>query len=353
MARRFLPLILLVLVLALFGASHAAAQSADLAPCERLATQARGLPDFAWVKGFKALAPQLALADRDAKLTPFEARLAGLASVKQALADEDGGYTVYVRQLAPNLFVASDSQGTLECETFVFLKTGPNGAATIVPGPPAFSERCWTDSGTAGRVFGQPAFVETSDFTDPAGDEQHLEITPWTGDGWGLPCQLTLTYRVSFAVTERFCGDGDVCTAATPFAADVAAAHGKAPTDQLFSYGPPLTHAQTDLLAKVGGGKPDEVATPVFPTFGEKAKTAFPGYSYNDVDLFPLKLKGVTYVAAIGYGGVGWRTIGDSLLAIYRVDGDQLKPLAGFVVVKSVTGLASATVDRPKPDSGH
>ena len=352
MARRFLPLILLALVL--MGALQAVALSPrDLAPCERLASQARGLPDTAWVKGYRALALRLSLPDRDAKPTAFETQLAGLASVKRALADEDGGYPVYVQQLAPNLFIASDSQGTLDCETFVFLKTGTGGAATIVEGPPAFSDRCWTDSGTAGRVFGQPAFVETSDFTDPAGDEQHLEITPWTGEGWGSSCQLTLTYRISFAVTERFCGDGEVCTAAAPFAADIAAAHGKAPPDQPFSYGPPLTQVQTDLLAKVGGGKPDEIGTPVFPTFGQKAKTAFPGYSSNDVDLFPLQLKGVSYVAAIGFGGVGWREIGDSLLAIYQADGDQLKPLAGFVISKSVTGLAAATVDRPKPDEGH
>lgn len=306
-----------------------------------------------WVKGFKALSPQLTLADRDAKLSLFEARLAALASVRKALADEDGGYTVYVEPLAPDLYVASDIQGTLDCETFVFLKIGPNGAAIIVPAPSAFSDQCWTDAGQAGRAFGQGAFVEASDFTDPAANEQHLEITPWTGDGRGPSCRLTLTYKIDFAVTERFCGDGDICAAATPFAANIAAAHGKARPDAPFRYGPtPPSAADLALLAAVGGDKPDEFATPPFPTFGEKAKTAFDSFSYNYLALFPLKLMGVTYVAAIGYGGVGWRMIGGSLLAIYSVDGDQLKPLAGFVVVKSVTGLASAVVDRPKPYTG-
>ena len=335
------------------GAPCATAGTADLAPCERLAARAQSLPDAAWVKGFQALSPQLTLAGRDAKHTPLEARLAAMPSVRKALADEDGGYKIYVEQLATGLYVASDIQGTLDCETFVFLKTAPNGAATIVPGPPAFSDQCWTDSGAAGRVFGQPAFVETSDFPDPAGDQRRLEITPWTGAGWGPSCRLTLNYKIDFAVTERFCGDGDVCMAATPFAANIAAAHGKAASDAPFFYGPPPTQAALDLLAKVGGAKPDEVATPVFPTFGEKAKTAFDSFSYNGVDLFPLRLKDVTYIAAIGFGGVGWREIGDSLLAIYSVDGDRLKPLAGFVIAKSVTGLASATVDRPKPDPGR
>ena len=91
------------------------------------------------------------------------------------------------------------------------------------------------------------------------------------------------------------------------------------------------------------------MTTPPFSTFGAKAKTAFDSFSYNDVDLFPLQLAGGRYVAAVGYGGVGWRMIGDTLVAVYSVDDDKLKPLAGFVVVKSVTGLASADVDRPAP----
>lgn len=343
-----------VLIAASPSASLAATRStdADLAPCQHLGAVARSLPAVVWSAGFKALAPQLVLADPNAKLTAQEQRLAALPAVKTALADEDGGYQIFVQQIAPNLFVASDTQGTLECQSFVFLKLGRSGAASIAPEPPSFSERCWTDSGAAGRVFGQPAFVETSDFDDPAADEQHLEITPWTGGGWGLPCRLTLHYRIAFTLTERFCGDRDVCAAAAPLATRIARAHGTAKPDTPFAYGPEPSEADMALLARFTG-QPQAFAAPEFPTFGAKAKTAFDAYSYNDVDLFPLKLSRTTYVAAIGYGGVGWREIGDSLLAIYAPDGESLKPLAGFVVVKSVTGLASAKVDRPKPDTGR
>jgi hypothetical protein len=328
-----------------------AAPDAVLAPCQQLATVAGGLPQQVWRDGFRALGPHLTLAKWDDKLTPLEARLAALPAVKTALADEDGGYKVYVQPLAPGLFVASDTQGTLECQSFVFLQVGPGGDAKIVPDPPAFTDRCWTDAGQAGRAFGRPAFVETSDFTDPAGNTQRVAVTPWTGAGWGPSCQLTLTYRVSFELSERFCDDADVCAAAAPLAADIAAAHGKASPDAPFGYGPSPSAGDLALLDRVGGAKPDEMTTPLFPTFGAKAKTAFDGYSYNGVALFPLRLKGAAYIAAIGYGGVGWREIGDSLLAVYALDGDRLKPLAGFVIVKSVTGLASADVDRPTPAS--
>jgi hypothetical protein len=329
----------------------AGAPDAGLAPCLRLAQAARDLAPAVWKDGFGALKPQLTLAKWEDKLSPLEARLAALPAVKTALADEDGGYKISVQLLAPGLFVASDTQGTLDCQSFVFLKVGPGGDAKIVTSPPAFTDLCWTDGGQAGRVFDQPAFIETSDFADPAADKQAIAITPWTGDAWGAPCRLTLTYRIKFALTERFCGDAAVCAAVAPLAADIAEAHGKSSADAPFAYGPAPNADDLALLQRVGGAKPDEMSTPPFSTFGAKAKTAFDTYSYNDVDLFPLRLAGARYIAAVGYGGVGWRMIGDTLVAVYAVDDGRLKPLAGFVVAKSVTGLASAAVDRPAPAS--
>jgi len=339
----------LAMILAALDGSCVASAASEDAPCQRLAALARGLPPSAWRDGFKALAPSLSLAGWNGKPSALEARLAALPSVKQALADADGGYKIFVQAVAPGLFLASDTQGTLDCQSFVFLTVSPSGDAKIVPGPPEYTDQCWTDGGQAGRVFGQPAFVETSQFANPAGDTEQLALTPWTGGGWGKPCRVTLTYRIAFTLTERFCGDAGVCAAAAPLAARIAAAHAKAPADAPFNFGPPPSAEERALVDRVGGANPDEVGTPPFSTFGAKAKTAFDTYSYNDVDLFPLRLGGVTYIAAIGYGGVGWRMIGDSLLAVYSAGGDQLKPLAGFVVVKSVTGLASAVVDRPAP----
>jgi len=175
---------LIALSLAALDVSRAlAASDGGLAACERLATAARGLPHEVWSDGFGALKAQLTLAKWEDRLSPLEARLAALPAVKTALADEDGGYKIFVQPLAPSLFVASDTQGTLDCQSFVFLKVAPGGDAKVVPGPPAFTDQCWTDAGQAGQVFGQPAFIETSDFADPAADKQAVAITPWTGDG--------------------------------------------------------------------------------------------------------------------------------------------------------------------------
>jgi len=102
--------------------SRAAAETdAGLAPCQRLADVARSLAPDAWRDGFEALRPQLTLAKWDDALSPLEARLAALPAVKTALADEDGGYKIFVPPLAPGLFVASDTRGTLDYQSFAFL----------------------------------------------------------------------------------------------------------------------------------------------------------------------------------------------------------------------------------------
>ena len=53
--------VLIALGLTTLGAAHAAAApDTGLAPCQRLATAARGLAQDAWNGGFGALKPQLA-----------------------------------------------------------------------------------------------------------------------------------------------------------------------------------------------------------------------------------------------------------------------------------------------------
>jgi hypothetical protein len=343
--------------LALGASAHAAGGAFDesdpLAPCQQLAAEARAAPASAWAKGgYGALGAMMTF--EPARKTPsaFDAGLIALPEVRKALADEAGDYTVTIQRFgATDLYVAWDDQGTLECQNVVFLRASPGHPAKIVDGPPQFSNLCWTSQGAAGAVLKAPAFIETEGFTDEAPDEEDIEVTRWGPNGWRPACRLALIFKTSFKVTERFCGDQGVCAAAAPLAAQIAARHRQPRPDKTpFRFGSPPTKAAETAFERVP--QIDEINVPVFPTFGAKAKTEFPGYSYNGIDLFPLTLKGATHVAAIGYGGVGWREIGDALLAIYQPDGDDLKPLAGFVIARSVTGLASTRVEIPTPDPG-
>ena len=341
-----LSTVIAAVVLAMGFPSTAVAAGA-LAPCARLADLARTRPAGAWAEGMAALGPSLSIQKWGAPATPEALRIANLPLVKQALSVGDG--LAAVQRLAPGVYVASAVAGTLDCESIVAVRAQRGGAVTKIASPPTFSDLCWTDGGAPGLVFGEPAFIETSAFADPGADEQHLEVTPWTGAGWGPSCRLSLRYRIAFRLSERFCGDAQVCAAAAPLAEGIAAAYARTKSGASFNYGPPPSKEAQALLASVGGARPDDMTPPPFSTFGAKARTGFTSYSYNGITLFPLMLDGRPYVAAIGYGGVGWREIGDSLFAVYRVEGGQLQPLAGFVTVRRITGLARAMVTRPEP----
>lgn len=51
----------------------------------------------------------------------------------------------------------------------------------------------------------------------------------------------------------------------------------------------------------------------------------------------------------IGIGGVGWREMGDYLIAFYADDMHGLDPVASFVVERQNTGLQMVTTSVPQP----
>lgn len=334
--------------LASFVVLAPAVQARTLAPCDQLAAHARRLPASAWSDGYKALAADLRLASPVD--WPVAKRIAASPRVLKALGDADASWDVKVTPLAGGaLYLASMTAGTLDCQQLQFVQVAPGGALVLADAPPTYGDLCWTSWAEIGRPLGAPALVEIESYDSAGPTQQKLEITPWTSKGWGEACRLTLTYQPAFTLTERFCGDAAVCAAVAPMAADIARRYSRQGNPARFRIQPPPDKAGAAAFAPFAGGPDGAPATPKFPTFGAKPATQLAEYSYSNVTLFPLTLSGATYVAAIGYGGVGWRDIGDMLLAIYAPQGDQLKPLAGFVVVRSVVGLESVDIGWPKP----
>jgi hypothetical protein len=337
-------------VLALAGVVSAPLPSIAQPPtaCEQLAAHARQLPDTAWTQGYKALASDLRL-EPEAK-TPLAKQIAAAPAVVKALNDEDGGWAVQVMRVpGADLYMASVTSGTLECQQLQFVQVGGDGRLSLAAAPPAYGDLCWTSWAETGQPLGSPALVEIEGYDAAGLARQSLEITPWTDKGWGSACSLTLNYRAVFTLKERFCGSPAICAAVAPKAADIARDYNRQGNPALLSVQPPPTAAGKAAFARFAPNADGSTSAPQFPTFDAKPTTEFPDYSYNNVTLFPLTLDGATYVAAVGYGGVGWRDIGDMLLAVYAPDGDQLQPLAGFVITRQVVGLESAEVSRPKP----
>jgi hypothetical protein len=331
-------------------AAASAAPSEESAPnlCLRLVEKSRQLPSAAWSEGIEALKPSLQLKQDADEVTPLEKKIVALPAIAELLGNEGGGYRVFIERFPKtNIYLAYNVQGTADCQYFAFVAAAEGQPPQLIASPVHSDEGdfCWTSAGSAGTVFGQPAFVETDGFdvAQPAVDT--VKIWPWSDSGWGLGCQLRLSYQTVERLTERFCGDVAACRRVAPLAVAIAEAHRRSrKIGEPFHFGVAAPAVATGAVAHIAAALPQSTTTE-FPTFGTTAKTRFTDFSYEDFDLFPLTVDGVTYAAAIGYGGVGWRRIGDALLAVYEIRGDQLYPVASFVIARSIVGLQTASVE--------
>jgi hypothetical protein len=346
--------------LGLASAALAAGASSPeiLAPCARLAARAHALQAKGadWSKGSDALSPALEFAKSEAADLESDhpappgsvLAIAQLKLVRDALADT-GSTSAGVEHLAgTDLYEFTVLGGTLHCATNVFVRAPKGSKARLAkdPSPPSDdTELCWTRSGDLASVLGRPAYVEHGPVSAVILDED-VNVTPWTGSGWGRACRLELRFLTDYQVSERYCGDQAVCDEAERVARDVAIAYNRrrqTSAEPGFLYGPP---APEDVKAKVKAALSDRTDTdsPDFPTFGTK-NTDHP-MSYSGLEYFPLKLGATWRMAAIGREGVGWREGDNTLLIIY--DAEDSKPFASFVLPVKVTGLASARAVLPK-----
>lgn len=327
----------------------ALAGSARATPCDQLAAYARKLPDSAWARGDAALAPVLAFDKPRSTASPFESRLAKLPKVRSAIGADSGTETVFIDHLAgTDLYALSTVQGTLHCQTTVFVRARPGGPARPVAGPASSGEAdvCWTTSAGFARAFGQPVYVVHDGLFQDV-KKASFEIAPWTGAGWGPTCRTELKFRADYALSERHCGDKSVCAAPGDIAKSVALAYNRAREGGNdgagFRYGPADPVQAATVKAFMAAQDSPSTWTPDFPAFGKDRTDDHP-ISYSGFALFPLTLDGRSLVGAIGHEGVGWREGANTLFAIYALNHGVLNPLAGFVFKRSLAGLESAKV---------
>ena len=354
----------IVIVLA-FGAASQAAAADPSKLCQRLAAYARSRPVSAWEKMSveEALAPALRINNRRGA-QGAEAALAKLPFVRSSLGLSDWTGQVDFDQLpGTDIHALSTIQGTLHCQTTVFLSAKP-GAKPVEITPPTPSGQedgglCWTQSGEFGRLFGQAAYFEHGDISDHAFDYQ-LKAVPWMGASWGPGCDLVLKFDSGFRSSARHCiADDDLCRAGAALAPAVAKAYAAYRTHDAenlknksahFRFGPSPPPALEAAIAKQYNGEQFLEEIPAFPTFGRSGESESNGYSYSGFELLPLKVEGRWYIAGIGHDGVGWRESNLTLLGLYTEQNGNLAPKVGFEIQTVKEGLAEAkATDFPPP----
>jgi hypothetical protein len=335
------------------GAEPAPLSPEAAAPCEYLAQVARRAPINAWDWSVKALEPALHVEQArtvgNSKFTlphpatAFETELAQSLDLDEGLGSN--GYTVFVEHIASTeLYAFYSVQGTLHCQDEMLVQAGPGKSPRELDKPPAYAgELCWTQSADLGEWRGRPVFL-THGLRDSTGFDQDLQITPWTGGGWGPACRLSLTFNTAYRIDHQYCGDPAVCRLGGGVAREIARLYGQRGNRAggPFAFG---ASATPEVRAKASTLRGQ--ATAEFPTLGAPDDYA---WSYSDFAYFPLVLAGRSYLAAIGHEGVGWREGNKTLLAIYDGRAEPLKPLASFVISRSPTKLAGALVGQPVPE---
>jgi hypothetical protein len=302
---------------------------------------------------------QRALATGDGLLAPLVASDKGgqvaprfAAKVEALYGDNsDKGIEATLQPIQAGMWRAEKLEGTLHCADERFFAGNPDSDLIGLATPTAYGDLCWTSSRSMGTAAGGTALIETEQTTSPF-EGLDVEITPWDR-GWKPSCQASFRFTDRFVVSERLCGEGAVCAAAEPLAAKLAQAFARRPQGEtLANVSPPSDRQAADLAGALAAAKTrfrgDDEAHGELPSFGRKPKTEYPEFSDTAATAL-IDLAGAPFIVRVGVGGVGWRPIGDDLVAIYRIAPTGPVPVASFVVQRQITGLKSAETSVPKP----
>jgi len=351
-------LLVLLLLCSSAGAARAVA-GAPITPCDALATHVRAT---ATDPSVVERPPGQDYDDYDRLLAPvirFPRPTLPDAGVRvraqRFLAADFGGEAYELEHITGPVWRAVRAAGTAECQTERFFSVRPDGGFGPIATPAVFGNLCWFSSRRVGVVGGRSALIEQEIQVHPQLGVD-IEITPWTSRALKT-CRVAIRFDDAFRVTERFCKDPSVCVAAEPLALQLAEALGRAddgatmttvappPPQQAQALSTPLAKAK-ETFESAQSGYTD------LPTFGAKPSTRYSLYS-GSPQVTLIALAGQPFIARVGIGGIGWRELGDYLVTLYRVDGDDLDPIASYVVERKNIGLRSVTTSVPKPYLGN
>jgi len=270
---------------------------------------------------------------------------------KRFLYGEFGEQAYEVQHLAGPVWRAVGVAGTAQCQTERFFSVRPDGALRAINTPAVFGDLCGFSSRRIGTVSGRPALIEREIKVHPLLGVD-VEITPWTR-GERTACQIAIRFNDAFVPSERFCKDQSMCVAAEPIATKLAESLARNDDGAMLSAVAPPTVPQAEAMAgRLARAKARfeslEFSYTELPSFGGKAKTKYPIYG-GSPKITLIATAGLPLIARVGIGGVGWRELGDYLITLYSGEGDDLDPVASFVVARKNIGLQSVTTGIPKP----
>lgn len=328
--------------------------------CERLAVQARMLPDAAWA----APAPLSAWFQP----TPPSNSRRPSATERALLADPrwaeelrgNSSALVFPDHLpGTDVYLLESFAGTAICQSLRLFRVSADQRPRRLALPTWLRDGegslCGGDRAYFATAFGQPMLAQGGDVGVTRLDQKY-KLAPWISRGWAEPCTLSLSLRRRLTLAEAHCAPGAlVCEAGRSLATRLAEAYdvdregGQLLDTASFAKGSPVDEqALSDL-----GGPPAEPGAaggenPGFPLFGDvSSSNPYPnGFSDVEIRRLAVLVNGTWWWAVVGHPGVGWREAPDVLVTLFAMPGHAADAVASYRVQVNAGGLIKATAGR-------
>jgi hypothetical protein len=236
-------------------------------------------------------------------------------------------------------------EGSLGCHTPIIAAVPPNGPAheIALPDSPDPTALCALSALSTVSINGTPAlWIEQSGGFSSSLAQSTVSVTGLAEGGFAHPCGLTVDYVVSDTAAHAFC-DGVDCVPLIRTAEILAMRLRQEETAESLGAGV-IRNADEDLeYHRMGDLMAADRQADSLPTFGVTLDTPF--LTFAGPVTFPIRLGDQKiYLARLGHGGFGWRQTADTLLALYRLRGEALTPVASVYVTARRTGIEGVSV---------
>ena len=192
-------------------------------------------------------------------------------------------------------------------------------------------------------IGGKPAlWIEQSGDFSNALARSTVSILPLSDAVFAPSCTVTIDYVVSDQATHAFC-DGMDCVPLIRTAEVLAMRLRQDETAESLGMGMIRNENESNEYRRMTELAAADRQPAELPTFGVAVDT--PYVTFAGQVTFPVRLdRDSIYLARLGHGGLGWRQIGDTLLALYRLREGRLAPAASVYLSARRTGILGVMV---------
>lgn len=238
-----------------------------------------------------------------------------------------------------NLRAMESVAGTDHCSNWTFFEIANDNSARFVGGSKLSNSNLCGEYAWLGSIDGKPSMIVEFN-KDTYG---RVRISSRVNGAWTQTCLLTLEYAAELKVSESFC-NGENCQTFAIIALEIAQQRDRNPKADPTAPGTPDSATTTPEFMQLRKIAETEGKSVMLPTFGARANSSYTGFGYDTV-LVPINVGGRLYLSRLSHATFGYRESADYLVGIYDTDGVALKPVAGFIVSKTSTGVASMKIE--------